>query len=72
MLPDITSNTWAKKHFYNFLQRQENITIYGLKTLTLKHPALSSGRCSRHRRRSGCRRSRQRDNLIINSQNWKI
>jgi hypothetical protein len=19
MLPDITSNTWAKKHFYNFL-----------------------------------------------------
>jgi hypothetical protein len=25
MLPDITSNTWAKKHFYSFLKTENNL-----------------------------------------------
>jgi hypothetical protein len=30
MLPDITSNTWAKKHFYNFFYDRTKYTIYNL------------------------------------------
>ncbi len=29
MLPDITSNTWAKKHFYNFFTTE---TIYNIQS----------------------------------------
>jgi hypothetical protein len=28
MLPDITSNTWAKKHFYNFFKNKDKCTLY--------------------------------------------